>query len=46
MLLLPIKKYRFASQIRVNKRLMRFTFSFKNLLLLQIIADMKISLTH
>ena len=39
MLLLPIKRYPFSSQISFNKKFTRFTFPFKNLPLLQITAD-------
>lgn len=44
-LLLPVKRYSFSSQTSFNKKLMCFTFSFKILLPLQIIADMKMLFT-
>ena len=45
MLLLSVKKYPFSSQICFNKKFTRFHFPFKNLPLLQIIADIKTLLT-
>ena len=43
--LLSIRKYSFSSKICFNKKFTRFTFQFKNLSLLYIIADIKTSLT-
>ena len=45
MLLLSIKKYQFSSQICFNEKFRRFTVPFKNVFVLQIIADTKTSLT-
>ena len=43
--MIAIKRYAFSSQIRFDKKFLRFTFSFKNLLLLQIVADVNVLLT-